>query len=988
MKLRTLGGLELTGSDFYRPKPLLLLAYLALEGAKPKRHLAELFWPSGQRMKSLSMTLSRLRNGAPGSVENDGARVWTGVETDAVTLLAKLESGELDEALALYRGPFLDGVYLPDWGVELEEWVYETREFLAERVREAFLSLAEGEAARNRLKVAVKHAEAAYKLAGAPPLDPVAVGRAYPLLLAGESLLAVQLRREAESLGLTLTPSAEAARSQLRDRSGPAETPTPHALPTRATSFVGRDLELTEVGTLLADPDCRLVTLIGTAGVGKTRLAVQVAQEQLKFGGFKDGVHFVSLQPLAMTEMIPSALADALGVDLEGPEEPLKQIMKGIGDGNLLLVLDNFEHLVAASTMLSDLVTACKGLTLLVTSRERLHLEEEQTFPIEGLPFPGDEEAALDQAQHADAVRLFVQRAGRARSDFSLTEDVRPFVIRICRLTEGLPLAIELAASWVTVMTCRDIAAELEHDLDLLTTRLRNVPEEHRSIRIAFEKSWELLTAKEQQVLRRLSVFRGGFRRQAASEVAGASIPILASLVDKSLLRLSERGRYDSHPLIHQYAAEKLAENPQEAFEIRDKHLTFYSRCLTKWGRELVGTGREDAVSALEDDFENTLGAWQWALLNLRIEDLKRATESLLLFFGSVSRYRLGEDIFANAAALLNADDADQQELFSSVLTAEAWMSFRLGDYERAQRLSERGVAMARPLGYWRAISRGLTTLAAIARQTGNFGRAKAYCAERLALFRDMGDRRLLPGALNQLATVEKALGDYVAAERLHREALALDREFGAQASLVNGLCNLGSLLCDAGRYQEAIEVLHEGLELAKTAQAHNDLPLILVGLGEACFAVGRHDESQGYCHEALQIARDGALQAEESEALTVLAKVSLVRGNHQEAKGLLEHALERAWAINYNYAVMEILMVLARWHRERGQPERGATLANLVLLQQTAQHCHHVQAEQFLAGVGSRLSPYALAQSLERAKTMALHDVVTEVLNGKLPYR
>jgi len=275
MFLQTLGGLELSGSDFSQPKPLLLLAYLALEGPTPRRHLAELFWPEGNRMKSLSMALTLLKQGAPGSVGADDVRAWAEVETDVAGLLGALERGALEEAAERYRGPFLEGVHLRGWSAELEEWVYGKREFLAERVREAVLVLAEGEAAKGGFGIAARRAEDAYGLAGAPPPSPSELGRLHKLLLAGESHQAKLVRRELEdTYGVTPTCSAAEARASLCQPT----SPPPTNLPARGGFFMGRERELAALTRRLTDPACALLTLVGPAGVGKTRLALEAAR--------------------------------------------------------------------------------------------------------------------------------------------------------------------------------------------------------------------------------------------------------------------------------------------------------------------------------------------------------------------------------------------------------------------------------------------------------------------------------------------------------------------------------------------------------------------------------------------------------------------------------------------------------------------------------------------------------------------------------------
>ena len=457
------------------------------------------------------------------------------------------------------------------WGSELEEWVYLTREFIAARVREALLGLAENEASDGRVQQALKRAERALGLAGAPALEPQDLVRLHTLLLAGGSLRAEEVRNEALDFGVTLVASQVEAEERLRSLRREDHHPGLGDLPSRNTSFVGRQLELSEVAELLGHDECRLLSVVGVGGVGKTRLALQAVRERLEEGGFADGVVFVPLEALTDAASVPAVVAGALGLDLSGQEDARSVVLRFLAEKRLLLVLDNFEQLLEGTPFVRELIDRCLRLKLLVTSRERLNLEAEWVFEVEGLAYP-EEARSVERAAYFDAVQLFVQRAKRAQPRFSLTAETLPPVARICRLVDGMPLAIELAASWLRALSADEVAKEMEAGADRLEAPARDVPERHRSVRAVFDHSWSLLLEGEREVLRGLSVFRGGFRREAAAVVAGATLPVLARLVDTSLLHLSVEGRYDRHPLLTQYTREKLAEHPEERQGAEQRH--------------------------------------------------------------------------------------------------------------------------------------------------------------------------------------------------------------------------------------------------------------------------------------------------------------------------------------------------------------------------------------------------------------------------------
>ncbi len=324
MRLTTLGGLTLEGSEFQQPLPLLLVTYLALEGPQARRVLAELFWPDAKDPRdSLGSALRLMKRAVTGSVEADRSRAYSELPCDARELLTLLDAGDSEAAVALYQGSFLEGLDLT-LGEELEEWVHATREYLAHRVRTALIQVGEQEASQGQPTEAAQPAERAYLLRGAPEPDPEDFQRLYTLLQAGGSPIAAEVKREAESFGIPLTTHLE--EQEPAEQATTEETSAQHNLPTRSTSFVGRDPELLEIAKLLSNSECRLLTVHGPGGVGKSRLALQVAREQLQDGAFKDGVFFVALDALTNPELIPGSIAEALGIDLQGKEDPLTNL--------------------------------------------------------------------------------------------------------------------------------------------------------------------------------------------------------------------------------------------------------------------------------------------------------------------------------------------------------------------------------------------------------------------------------------------------------------------------------------------------------------------------------------------------------------------------------------------------------------------------------------------------------------------------------------
>ncbi|MGQ0604751.1 MAG: helix-turn-helix domain-containing protein [Anaerolineales bacterium] len=375
-------------------------------------------------------------------------------------------------------------------------------------------------------------------------------------------------------------------------------------LPASQSTLVGRENELATLAQLLADPQCRLITLSGPGGVGKTSLALRAAEAQLS--QFTHGVFVVMLAPLNRTEQIVPTLAEVLTFTFYSSSDPAAQLLNYLRDKHMLLIFDNCEHLLDAADWASELLRAAPQVKLIATSRERLNLPEEWVLALTGLSVPIDS-ASLDAA----SVRMFVKAAQRAKVGFTLTEADRSHVTRICQLVDGLPLGIELAAAWVRTLTCAEIAHELERGLDILAAPRRGVAERHQSLRAVFDHSWQLLSQVERGVFRQLGVFPGGFSREAAEAIAGASLPVLASLVDKSLLQPKE-GRYDLHPAVRQFAAEKLEIEPEVAAAIVARHSAFYGGFCRERQAALRGRGQRQALEELAAELENLRAGSRW----------------------------------------------------------------------------------------------------------------------------------------------------------------------------------------------------------------------------------------------------------------------------------------------------------------------------------------------------------------------------------------
>lgn len=428
-----------------------------------------------------------------------------------------------------------------------------------------------------------------------------------------------------------------------------------HNLPHQFTPFIGRDEDIAAIISRLGDPNCRLLTLVGPGGIGKTRLAIEVATHLADAPAFADGICYVDLQPIGAGEVLIPCIANALGILLSGPQTPREQLLNYLSTHEMLLLMDNFEQLLDAVDLLAGILKTAPGVKLLVTSREALNIQGEWLWRVAGLQVPDHQPSASIESY--SAVQLFAQSAHRTRQDFTLMGQETP-VTRICQLVDGIPLALELAAGWTKALSCAEIAHEIQRGLDVLTTHIRNAPERHRSMQAVFDQSWRLLTEAERQVFPRLTVFRGGFQREAAEQVAGASLAVLAGLVDKSFLRLSAAGRYEIHELTRQYGEEHLNAVPDAKKETQNHHCIYFAGFLHQRHATLRGPEQARALDEIGDELDNIILSWQWAVDHAMRHEIHQSMHSLIVFCHIRAQAVEGERLFDLAVKRFEHEDS------------------------------------------------------------------------------------------------------------------------------------------------------------------------------------------------------------------------------------------------------------------------------------------------------------------------------------------
>jgi predicted ATPase/DNA-binding XRE family transcriptional regulator len=627
--------------------------------------------------------------------------------------------------------------------------------------------------------------------------------------------------------------------SALEPDTQPIAAPRRSNLPAPLTPFFGRTAEIIELTQYLTNPTARLITIVGPGGMGKTRLALEVAQSIYEHGDqesnplhakFLDGVYFVALAPLRAPEHIVPAIAEAVTLRFQADNRlPRQQLLDYLRRKQLLLVLDNFEHLQAGIELIIELLQECAGLRLLLTSREHLQLNSETCLVLEGLALPAT--ATLPDVLSYSAVQLFIETACRPRPTFTLTPANAQAIVRICQLVGGIPLAIVLAATWVEVLSPDEIVTELSQSFDFLAAELRDLPERQRSMRSVLAQSWQRLTDAERAVFMRLAIFRGGFTRMAAQQVAGASLWMLSTFVKKSLLQCDVDGRYTIHEFLRQFAEVELASADQTMATLA-RHCAYYTELLEQRELDLKGRRQVAALDEIEADFENVRAAWQWAVAQHSYEAIGRALESLYWFCEMRSRFQEGLELLRLGREQLVPVAGEGPHPIWGRLMARVFgqnLAFFESRSESKARV-EIGLAIAQQNENRAEIAFCLWRLAVVFYVSEDSVAAIPYFSESLAHYHALNDRFYQGYLLKDLGILYMTLDQSDQASMLIQQSLRLRRETGSPDGLATSLGAAGWISYNRGYYSEAEAYWQESLQLRRIARNLSGSTLFQLG--------------------------------------------------------------------------------------------------------------------------------------------------------------
>jgi predicted ATPase len=792
--------------------------------------------------------------------------------------------------------------------------------------------------------------------------------------------------------GLPVTIAASWMFEVRRGRRAGAPVPAPEPalpaayvdnLPPQPTPFVGRERELAALQLRLDDRAGRLVTLTGPGGAGKSRLALQAAARALP--GFAHGVCVVPLADVGSAELIAPAAAAALRLPPAGGEDALLPVLDFLREKRLLLVLDDFGHVAEGAAVVGRILAAAPGVHALVTSRGRLGVPGELLFALGGMAAAGPDGGAGD----GEAVRLFLDGARRVLPGFEPTAGERACIVRICRLVEGLPLAVELASPWVRMLDCGEIEAEIRSSQDFLAAQHAGVPLRHRSLRSAFESSWRHLDPAERSALRRLSVFRGGFGRAAAARVAGAELPLLSALADRSLVRPASPGRFEMLEVLRACARDELRQDAGEEAEARRLHAEFHAGLMRQVAQEHGrGAGEHALRDAAAGDLRNVREATEWAAANGRADWLRDLLLGAFAFYDGQGRAVEGEESFAAAVASIEAMDAAAGEAPEEAVdrllgVAMARHGVFLGQLGRAVPARERlhaALGCARRHGDEGEAALALQHLAGLAFFAGDYGQAVALQEQALELWRALGDARGTGRGLTVLGNVAYARGDHSEARRAYGEAVRMLRAAGDPGLLFAPLCNLGILASVEHDWTEARRLLGESLDAARRARNPRLIANALQNLGAAAWEAGDYAAAEEHLAGAVDICRDMGFRRLLAFCLNALGNVFTARGELPRAMAAFASALAIADDIDEVPLTLEVVLGFARLRHAEGRLAEAAELAALL-------HAHPVTDELSRTAAGALRNELASALPIvelhaaeERGRAAPLADELSRL--------
>ena len=751
----------------------------------------------------------------------------------------------------------------------------------------------------------------------------------------------------------------------------------PNNLPVQFSPFVGRGMELLKLSKKLQDSSCRLITILGPGGVGKTRLAIQTAAENLEL--FKDGVFFVPLVSLDSPAQIIPAIAASMNYTFQKGAEEKTQIINYLKDKEALQIFDNFEHLTKNSHLVHEILKESPKLKQLVTSRIRLNLPGEVSFPLEGLQSPENEKT--ENFESYSAIQLFLQKARNIIPDFNLDDSKKSAVLKICRLVENSPLGIELAASWIRVLSCEEIAEEIDKNLDLLSTQSPGLEAHHKSMQIVFESSWKLLSEEEKEGFKKLTIFKNGFQREAAEKIALASLPLLLSLADQSFIQKSGSGRYEIHEILREFGFKKLTQ--KEKKQVEKAHAEYFFQFLKQRGEKLKGKEQAAALKEIREDYENLKSAWEWGVRNKKTKMLTELAPSFHNYFIFSSFYQEGIKLFESALSIFMKNKSpDEKENYAFLASRLGSLYNQISQYEKGEEWLKKSLVIFQKEKNSAEQGYCLNVLGNLEEQRGKFKAAEIFFLKNLRIQEKLQDKLGLSKAYNNLGNLYDDLGENEKALLFYEKALVIKEELGNQRSIGISLLNIGNIKAKMEQFEEAKVFYQKSLSILKEIRDDKIAGIALLNLGEAAFYLQEYKEAESYYKQSLALFRKIESQLEISICLTGLGELLFLNIN-QDAAGLtcLKEALEIALKIKAHHIILRVFAAAASCFMKKEGKEKAYLLAGFSANHPSSEQKTKNKAVQILYGLEPQFSKSQAEAAREKIKEANLEKTAEELL-------
>ncbi|MEM7332267.1 MAG: tetratricopeptide repeat protein [Chloroflexota bacterium] len=983
-------------------KTTALLIYLAMtQQAHHRELLMRLFWPESDSKRgraSLRRALADIKKSIGDGwliVEQDriGLNLTANVSVDVWQFQQFIQSQERKksiEAIELYRADFLDGFGLRD-APEFDEWQFFERETLRQQFAQGLDALIQWHIDEGAFEQAVPYSRKRVTLD--PLHEPAHFQLMYLYSESGQRTAALRQYEQCQQLyesELGIKPSPATRELYKQIKANRTQTPAPtlsrlqqksHNLPTLSTSFVGRETELDQIIGTFDKPEVRLLTLFGLGGVGKTRLALQVAQTYINT--FKDGVWFIDLVAVRSSYSFISTIADTLNLSLRGVDSLQEQLQATISNKEMLLLFDNFEHLASNALKISALLQHAPQLKIIVTSRVVLNLAEEWLYEVGGLAYPATtsipewaDSVLPNNYGRYNAVQLFTQRARQLQHNFYLPLQ-QTDVIQICQHVEGLPLALELAAALIRQMNCAQIAEAIKENLDFLTSLHVNTTERHRSIRAVFEYSWQMLSSAEQTALAKLSVFRGSFSYDAALAIVDVPRFTLYGLINKSLLRISRSGRYDTHELLRQFAAEKL--NSPES--VQEQHMQYYTTLLAENENALFGGEQTLTLALIHEEIENVYEAWLWAAQNGRFAILNNAFHSLYNYHAMRGLYYQGEQLLQRTIPLLEPYLAiSKQEataLTVRLMARQGEYLYMLSKLSQAEDRLLQALSLAKQMHMTDQIMLTSQTLGVVLYIQGNYAEAQKLLNEALNMATKHNNRHRQAYTRATLGAIEQALGNFERAQEQHEASLAIYKSLDYQWGVAQSLRLLGVTAFHVEKYEEATVYLQKSLTIARTMDNDATVAIILNNLGMVNQAKNNLSEAHQNFLKSLALGESSHIYLTQATVLQNLGRIMKILKQPHKGKKYARQALDLAAKIEAVPLVLDILLDIVPRLGAEHQQTQAHIITNYVEKHPASRWETQERAKQLRA----QLTPLPNIPMLKVPDTISLNQVVSNVM-------